>query len=72
MLELRQNAQGIIRQVQQGESLVLTYRGRPMARIEPIEAAIPDDDPFYHLADLADPDAEGLTNAEMDGAIYGR
>ena len=71
MLELRQHAQEIIRQVQEGERFILTYRGKLIARIEPIETAIPADDPFYRLSDLADPEAEGLTNRQIDEAIYG-
>ena len=72
MLELRRNAQDIIGQVQRGERLILTYRGKPMARIEPLETDLSEDDPFYRLADLADSNADGLTNQEMDATIYGQ
>ena len=70
MLELRRNAQSIIDDVQRGQRLVLTYRGKPMARIEPLETLPGDTDAFYDLADLADADGESLTNSEMDRAIY--
>lgn len=71
MLELRRNAQSIIEEVQQGRRLVLTYRGKPMARIEPLESGPVDEDPFYDLADLADAEGQSLTNREMDQVIYG-
>lgn len=71
MLELRRNALGIIEEVQRGQHLVLTYRGKPMARIEPLESVPADEDPFYALADLADAEGESLTNREMDQVIYG-
>ena len=34
--------------------MVLTYRGKPVARLEPLQESTPGtDDPFYKLADLA-------------------
>jgi len=72
MLELRRNALGIIKEVQQGRRLVLTYRGKPMARIEPLESSPGGEDPFYDLADLADIEGQSLTNREMDQVIYGK
>lgn len=71
MLELRRNAQGIIDEVRRGERFVLTHRGKPMARIEPLDSAPEAEDPFYSLADLADAEGESLTNREMDQTIYG-
>lgn len=73
MLDFRQNAEDIIRRAQKGERMVLTYRGRPVMRLEPIDDGVPDgDDPFYGLAQLADEKGKDLTNAEMDKVIYGR
>jgi len=72
MLDLRRDAEGIIARVQKGERLVLTRRGKPVARLEPIAGERPDgDDPFYALAELAGP-GESLTNAQIDQAVYGQ
>ena len=73
MLELRKNAESLIEEVRRGRSLVLTYRGRAVARIEPIEtAAAPPDDPFYGLSELADSRPGSLNNREIDKILYGR
>jgi len=72
MLEFRHNAERIIERVRRGERMVLTYRGKPVVRLEPIcdETAEPDD-PFYALDALADAKGQSLTNREMDDVIYG-
>lgn len=71
MAEFRRNAEGILRRIEQGEHLILTYRGRPVARLEPCAPpAVPDDDPIYHLAELAAEDGGSLCNDEMDAVVY--
>ncbi|HHK42165.1 MAG TPA: type II toxin-antitoxin system prevent-host-death family antitoxin [Planctomycetaceae bacterium] len=73
MLRFRQNAEEILKSVERGERIVLTYRGKPIARLEPIAAPdIPRDDPFYTLDELADTDVPSLTNTEMDETVYGQ
>lgn len=74
ILELRQHAKAIIAQVQRGQRLVLTYRGRPMARLEPYEDTVAADDSFYRLTTLATSDgpAPSLTNRDIDETLYGR
>jgi hypothetical protein len=50
----------------------MTYRGKPVMRLEPIVDEIPSaEDPFYKLGDLASSNAEPLTNEEIDKAVYG-
>jgi prevent-host-death family protein len=72
MLELRQNADKIVQQVMSGQRLVLTYRGKPVMRLEPIVAdRISEDDPAYGLTSIADQDAGSVTNEEIDGTLYG-
>jgi len=72
MLQFRRNAEDVVRRVQRGERLVLTYRGKPVARLEPIRDAAPDkDDPFYSLPLAAQVHDQSLTNEEMDRIIYG-
>ena len=54
VLEFRREAKEVIRRLQQGQRLVLTYRGKPVARMEPIvEGVTAGNDPIYSLADLA-------------------
>lgn len=71
MLELRQNAQAIVEKVERGQPFLLTYRGRPVARIEPVGTTTQKDDPFYSLGELADGKGKSLSNREIDEALYG-
>ena len=72
LVEFRKNAEGVLRRLRQGESVVLTRRGRPAARLEPVEGpAFDSDDPIYHLGDLASKGGKALTNKQIDRAIYG-
>ena len=40
MLEFRQNAEGVLRRVANGERFVLSHRGEPAARLEPLTAPL--------------------------------
>lgn len=83
MLELRQNAGAVVQDIRRGLTLTLTYRGQPLARLEPILPAAEDilaDDPLYRLAEQAGASAGDveleranahLTNADIDRALYG-
>jgi prevent-host-death family protein len=75
MLEFRRNAKGALDAVRRGERLLLTYRGQPVARLEPVRpdaAAVPDDDPLLRVDDFAVEGAGGpLGNAEIDRIVYG-
>ena len=72
MLEFRRDAEAIIRKVQQGKRLCLTYRGKPVMRLEPLRDQEPGpDDPFYSLTELAVA-GEPITNEEIDKILYGR
>ncbi len=72
MVELRQNAEGVLNRLKLGENLVLTYRGKPVARLSPYELETPSaDDPFYRLIDHAIDGGESLTNEEIDKIVYG-
>ncbi|MFN0055041.1 MAG: type II toxin-antitoxin system Phd/YefM family antitoxin [Planctomycetales bacterium] len=71
MLEFRRDAQSILRRVCRGEAFVLTYRGRQVARIEPVASGeASTTDPIYHLFDFAE-DAQSLSNDQMDSILYG-
>ena len=73
MLQFRREAADILQSVRHGESWILTYRGKPVARLEPIAASPepPRDDPFYSLCDHARDDGDSLTNPQIDDLIYG-
>ena len=71
MVELRRDAESILQRVGRGERLVLTYRGRPAARLEPFtESTTSADDPIYRLAELSVDQGGSLTNEEMDAIVY--
>jgi antitoxin (DNA-binding transcriptional repressor) of toxin-antitoxin stability system len=73
VLEFRKHAGKIIRSAINGRSMVMTYRGKPVFRIEPFEAnPMSDDEPFYRLAELANKKSFSLTNEQIDKIIYGR
>lgn len=72
MLDLRVHAKQIVEQVRSGQAIVLTYRGRPALRLEPIHLpAIEADDPFYRLAELSKRRGTSLTNRQIDDIVYG-
>lgn len=72
MAEFRRDAATVIRKALQGKRMILTYRGKPVIRLEPIRDELPDaGDPFYALAELADSKGKSLTNEQMDQIIYG-
>ncbi len=72
MLEFRRDAERILGRVRRGQRLVLTYRGKAVAQLLPVEQeAPPPDDPLYQLADHAEPGGESLTNEQIDRIVYG-
>ena len=72
VLSFRLRASEILDEVRRGRRMVLTYRGRPAIRLEPIsDSATLEGDPFYRLADLAETGARGLSNEEIDEILYG-
>jgi prevent-host-death family protein len=75
MLEFRRNAEGILRRVGRGERFLLSHRGKPAARLEPVENPViadPANDPFLRIADRAKPSPKGkTTHSEIDRIIYG-
>ena len=72
MLDFRLDAERIIAQVQKGQRMILTRRGKPVARLEPIaDEARGSEDSFYSLCDLAEA-GDSLDNGEIDGIVYGQ
>lgn len=75
MVEFRRDAEGVLRRVARGERLVLSHRGRPAARLEPVTAPRrgPPDDLFLTVAARATPSPKGRTrHADIDQILYGR
>lgn len=74
MLELRRDARRWLEAVRNGERFVLTYRGKPVARLEPVRSGasdVPEDDPLLRIDDLAVDGAGGrLGNPEIDRVVY--
>ncbi len=74
MLELRSRGRDIVKRLQKGEHLTLTYRGKKVATLTPEpcgkKVAITSKDPIYKFVDLAEP-MGAMTNEEIDQALYG-
>lgn len=76
MLEFRKGAEGILRRISKGERFVLSHRGRPVARLEPVPVngvSRAANDRFLSVADRALPSPKGKTNhGDIDRVLYGQ
>ena len=75
MLKFRQNAEGILRRIAKGERFVLSHRGRPAARLEPLAGPAADaaNDSFLNIASRAVRSPKGKTrHSDIDRLLYGR
>ncbi|MDQ3624790.1 MAG: hypothetical protein M3463_20295 [Verrucomicrobiota bacterium] len=76
MLEFRKDVEGILRRIAKGERLVLSHRGKPAARLEPLAgppAPDPASDPFMAIGGRATRSPKGKTShQEIDRILYGR
>jgi len=73
MLDFRLHAEKIIALVQKGQRMILTRRGKPVARLEPINhESVDADDPFYTLCELSDESGDSLDNSQIDDILYGK
>jgi antitoxin (DNA-binding transcriptional repressor) of toxin-antitoxin stability system len=71
VLRFRQDAETIIRKVRKGQRMILTYRGKPVMRLEPVvQMAADPHDPFYSLAEAAVSGGRSLSNEEIDRIVY--
>jgi prevent-host-death family protein len=69
--DFRRNAERVLTRVRNGERLILTHRGEPVARLEPVgDGPLDEDDPFYSVCELAEP-AGALSNRQIDHIVYG-
>lgn len=75
MLAFRRDAKGALRAVERGERIVLTYRGKPIARLEPVRAGRATPAPNDALLRIDDYAVDGprtrLSNAAIDRELYG-
>ena len=75
LMDLKQNAAAIIRQIGRGRSFILKYRGKPAVRMSPLlergGRKAGERDPFYTLTELAAKNGSSLSNEAMDKLIYG-
>lgn len=80
MLEFRRDAEGVIRKVQRSQGMVLTYRGKPVMKLQPIDEseskAESGRNSLLSLCELGErlvpPGPEThLTNEEIDRIVYG-
>lgn len=74
MLEFRKDARRALEAVRRGEPLLLTYRGRPVARLTSVRepAGIAEDDALLRIEAFAvDGPGRPLENDEIDRVIYG-
>ena len=76
MLEFRKNAGGVLLRVARGERLVLSHRGKPAARLEPLEETATVDvesDPFLTVRRRARVSPKGRTkHSDIDRTLYGK
>ena len=71
MLQFRKHSKQIIKWARQGKRMILTYRGNPVFRIEPIRENAPDkNDLFYSIDQIAINEGGNLTNQKMDEIVY--
>jgi antitoxin (DNA-binding transcriptional repressor) of toxin-antitoxin stability system len=71
VLQFRKNANQIIRWARGGQTMLMTYRGKPVCRLEPIiDTVIDNADPFYSIADMAIDGDLSLDNEDIDRIVY--
>ncbi len=72
VLDFRKNSKKILDGAKRGERMIMTYRGRPVFRLEPIANELPSqDDAFYQLGQFVPGKGTNMSNVDMDKAVYG-
>ena len=71
-LEFRKNSKKVLDGARRGERMIMTYRGKPVCRLEPmLDKATPNsDDPFYCLGEFAENKGGDLSNTQIDKILY--
>ena len=72
ILDFRKHSKRILDSAKRGERMIMTYRGKPVLRLEPINNKLPTaDDPFYQLAQAGQSQGVNMSNTAIDKAVYG-
>jgi prevent-host-death family protein len=75
MLQFRKDAERVLRRVARGERFVLSHRGKPAARLEPVHqraSVEAGNDPFLNISRRAKPSPKGPTrHQDIDQILYG-
>jgi len=75
MLELRTRGKEIVIRLKRGERMSLSYRGKKVATLMPLEGAgekpAAANDPIRRLCELAEPGLGSMTSEEIDQHLYG-
>ena len=76
MLELRRESAAVLSRLSKGERLILSHRGRPVARLEPVGKADKTDpgaDLFLNVGSRAVSAPKGPTgHRDIDAILYGK
>ena len=72
LLTFRKNSKKILEWSKRGERMVMTYRGKPVCRLEPMgDPVVDENDPFYQMDRLAQEKGGSFNNTQIDKIIYG-
>jgi antitoxin (DNA-binding transcriptional repressor) of toxin-antitoxin stability system len=71
--QLRSRTRSLVRALEKGGTVSLTYRDRKLASIWPLKSknGVGADDPLYRFHHLADKFAKPLTDRQIDRLVYG-
>jgi antitoxin (DNA-binding transcriptional repressor) of toxin-antitoxin stability system len=71
--QLRSRTRSLVRALEKGATVSLTYRGRKLANIWPLKLknGVGADDPLYRFHRLANKLAKPLTDRQIDRLVYG-
>ena len=71
--QLRSRTRSLVRSLENGTTVLLTYRGRKLANIWPLKLknGVSGDDPLYRFHLLANKSANPLTDRQIDRLVYG-
>jgi len=75
MLQFRKNSESVVRMLRRGQRLTLTYRGKALARLEPIRPRTrdPSGDPLFSVHERAKSSPLGpLDHRQIDRIVYGK
>jgi antitoxin (DNA-binding transcriptional repressor) of toxin-antitoxin stability system len=71
--QLRSRTRLLVRALESGTAVSLTYRGQKLANISPLKLknGVRSDDPLYRFHRLAAKSAKAMTDRQIDRLVYG-